>query len=118
MSTLGCQYEAPTFGAHYPDGTCIDGYMWDLDSGDSDGLTLGGDDPCPWCNTANFIEWQDRRFTGNARQRRVERRALVRKIRAWAEARSSFDPATGYAHRRHAAQPQSEPAGGPGQRST
>lgn len=96
MSTLGCNYEAPTFGAHYPDGTCIDGYMWDLDSGDSDGLTCGGDAPCPWCNTAEFLDHHSEQFhfTGNARQRRIARRIEIKKVRAWAEAQSSFPPRT------------------------
>lgn len=89
---LGCNYEAPTFGAHYPDGTCIDGYMWDLDSCDEPGggLLHGGDQPCPWCNTSEFIEWRGVPMSGNARQRRTVRRALTKKIRAWAERRSSF----------------------------
>ena len=47
--------EFPHFGAHYPDATCIDGFLWDLDSGDSDGLTIGGDDPCPRCNTYRYV---------------------------------------------------------------
>lgn len=92
---LGCNYEAPTFGARYPDGTCIDGYMWDLDSGDADGLSSGGDIPCPFCNTAEHIYWNDETFTGNARQRRTARRALIRKVQAWAEARSTFNPVSG-----------------------
>lgn len=93
--TLGCNYEATTFGAHYPDGTCIDGYMWDLDSCDESGggLTSGGDIPCPFCNTAEHIYWNDDKLTGNARQRRKQRRALIAKVQAWAEARSSFPPA-------------------------
>ena len=97
MSDLGCNYEAPTFGAHYPDGTCIDGYMWDLDSCDEPGggLFHGGDMPCPWCNTVEFLEYSDVRFTGNARQRRAARRIRVKKARAWAEARSSFNPKGG-----------------------
>lgn len=95
MSTRGCNYEAPTFGARYPDGTCIDGWMWDLDSGDADGLTSGGDMPCPWCNTLEHLEYHGHQATGNARQRRAARRREVRKVKAWAAARSSFDPATG-----------------------
>lgn len=89
---LGCNYEAPTFGARYPDGTCIDGYMWDLDSCDEPGgdLHSGGDIPCPWCNTTEHIEWTGKQFTGNARQRRAGRRAFATKVRAWADARSSF----------------------------
>ncbi|WOB06493.1 hypothetical protein [Piscinibacter gummiphilus] len=95
MKGLGCNYEAPTFGARYPDGTCIDGYMWDLDSCDEPGGPLygGGDEPCPWCNTLSFIEWRGDTASGNAHQRRVARRAMVAKVRAWAEERSSFPPA-------------------------
>ena len=51
--------EFPHFGARYPDATCIDGFLWDLDSAeDVDGhpaLTRGGDDPCPFCNTEAYI---------------------------------------------------------------
>ncbi|EWS54327.1 hypothetical protein X551_02868 [Methylibium sp. T29] len=92
---LGCNYEAPTFGARYPDGSCYEGYMWDLDSCDEPGgpLRHGGDQPCPWCNTVEFIEWHGIPMSGNAHQRRTVRRRLVKKIKAWAEARSSFRPA-------------------------
>jgi hypothetical protein len=86
---MTCGYEAPTW-AHYPDGRCIDGWLWDLDSGDGDYLTAGGDIPCPACNTAEHLEYQWATATGNARQRRVQRRAMVRKRRAWAIARSTF----------------------------
>lgn len=49
--------EFPHFGAHYPDAACIDGFLWDLDSNNEEGLlTHGGDDPCPFCNTEAFIE--------------------------------------------------------------
>lgn len=55
----GC-IEFPHFGARYPDACCIDGYLWDLDScqdeGDITCLTSGGDDPCPVCNTKNYIK--------------------------------------------------------------
>jgi len=49
-----CDYHAPFFGATYPDACCIDGYLWDLDSCDEPGgeLCIGGDIPCPACNTA------------------------------------------------------------------
>lgn len=48
--------EFPFLGARYPDATCIDGYLWDLDSGDKPGLlSVGGDTPCPFCNTEKFI---------------------------------------------------------------
>lgn len=51
--------EFPHFGAHYPDACCINGYLWDLDKYDADagGLYGGGDDPCPFCNTEEYIEW-------------------------------------------------------------
>lgn len=53
--------EIPYFGATYPDARCIDGYLWDLDShthndGDMQYFSSGGDDPCPFCNTDNFIQ--------------------------------------------------------------
>ena len=55
---LGCGIEFPHFGASYPDAQCIDGYLWDMDSYDSaDGcLHIGGDDPCPVCNTEKWLE--------------------------------------------------------------
>lgn len=47
-SKLSSCIEFPAFGARYPDATCIDGYLWDLDSGDEPGcLSKGGEDPCP-----------------------------------------------------------------------
>lgn len=44
------------FGAPYPDATCIDGYLWDLDKCEGDKLYGGGEEPCPFCNTEVFIE--------------------------------------------------------------
>lgn len=51
--------EIPFFGAKYPDATCIDGFLWDLDSCDEPGgsLTQGGDVPCPFCNRQAFKEY-------------------------------------------------------------
>lgn len=54
---LGCDYQGHEFGACYPDSVCIEGYLWDADSGDSDGLTHGGDLPCPKCNRAEWREY-------------------------------------------------------------
>jgi hypothetical protein len=51
-----CSYTGRHFGASYEDGCCIDGYLWDLDSGDEDGLTSGGDIACPSCNTAAYLD--------------------------------------------------------------
>jgi hypothetical protein len=51
-----CDYTGYEFGAPYHDGVCIEGYLWDADSGDSDGLTCGGDLPCPKCNTEHWLE--------------------------------------------------------------
>lgn len=36
---LGCDYYGNEFGAHYLDSTCIDGYLWDMDSGGIDELS-------------------------------------------------------------------------------
>jgi len=81
-----CGYEGSHFGARYPDATCIDGYLWDLDSCDEPGgqLFSGGDVPCPCCNTREYIEGGDHALSGNARQRRAKTRALIRKVQSWA----------------------------------
>ncbi|WP_321968887.1 hypothetical protein [Paraburkholderia tropica] len=81
---LGCSFEGPSFGAKYPDGTCIDGYLWDLDSCDEPGgpLHSGGDVPCPHCNTREYVvDYLDKRFGGNARQRRRATRAAISRVR-------------------------------------
>lgn len=53
-----CSYQGFEFGATYPDSVCIDGYLWDADSGDSCGdgwcYTVGGEIPCPRCNTEEY----------------------------------------------------------------
>lgn len=55
-----CDYQGYEFGAHYPDSVCIDGYLWDADSGDAsdDGwvYTNGGELPCPQCNRAAWLD--------------------------------------------------------------
>ena len=54
---LGCGIEIPYFGANYPDAKCIDGYLWDMDSYEDDGcFHIGGDEPCPICNTKVWLE--------------------------------------------------------------
>lgn len=53
-NSKGCG-EFPYFGASYPDATCIDSALWDLDKGDDEGLYGGGEIPCPFCNTKEFI---------------------------------------------------------------
>lgn len=52
----GCGIEYPHFGARYPDAKCIDGYLWDMDSYEDGFFTIGGDDPCPVCNTEMWLE--------------------------------------------------------------
>lgn len=83
---MSCGYQGVHFGAHYPDATCIDGYLWDLDSCDEPGgdLFSGGDRGCPCCNTKEYLSYFDFRPTGNASQRRKAQRAAVRKIKGWA----------------------------------
>lgn len=92
MKSLGCDYEAPTFGAPYPDGTCIEGYMYDLDSCDDEGNLYGdGDIPCPHCNTSQYLDYLGLKGAGNSRQRRAYLRKEARKCVAWAKARSTFN---------------------------
>ena len=52
----GCNIEFPHFGASYPDAVCIDGYLYDLDSGGPGEALSSGDDPCPVCNTDEWLE--------------------------------------------------------------
>lgn len=50
--------EFPFFGATYPDARCIDGFLWDLDKCDDNGLYSSGyNPPCPFCNTEAFINY-------------------------------------------------------------
>lgn len=60
-TALGCDYQGREFGAQYPDSVCIDGYLWDADSGvaGDDGwvYTNGGDLPCPQCNHDEYREY-------------------------------------------------------------
>lgn len=53
----GCP-EFPFFGASYPDATCIDGKLYDLDKCDGNGMLYeqGDDFPCPFCKTEEFIK--------------------------------------------------------------
>ncbi|MGF7213887.1 hypothetical protein GGR92_000027 [Spirosoma lacussanchae] len=48
--------EFPYFGARYPDARCINGYLWDMDSYDDGYFTIGGEEPCPFCNTEEYLE--------------------------------------------------------------
>lgn len=53
---MSCGYQGYEFGASYPDSMCIDGLLWDADSGDGDGyLTCGGEIPCPRCSTEGYL---------------------------------------------------------------
>ena len=53
-----CDYEGYEFGGGYLDSTCIDGYLWDMDSSDEEGmLSSGGDIPCPKCNSKAFLDY-------------------------------------------------------------
>lgn len=56
-----CDYQGYEFGANYPDSVCVDGFLWDADSGYSqdDGwvYTSGGDIPCPQCNPRAWRQW-------------------------------------------------------------
>ena len=65
--------EFPHFGANYPDAACVDGYLWDMDSIDNGCYTAGGDDPCPFCNKEEYIEWIcDEDFTKEDAEKHIE----------------------------------------------
>lgn len=65
--------EIAYFGASYPDATCIDGYLWDLDSDEKVSLTIGGDEPRPFCNTEEFIvQHQDEEYIRGAILKHIE----------------------------------------------
>ncbi|MEN8283085.1 hypothetical protein [Acinetobacter gerneri] len=59
LETQDCPVQMPVsyFGATYQDSQCIDGYLWDLDSGDGEYLTSGGDIPCPFCNPDDHLDY-------------------------------------------------------------
>lgn len=48
--------EFPYFGASYPDGCCIDGYLYDMDDCDDYGNLYEPVEkyPCPFCNWDEF----------------------------------------------------------------
>lgn len=48
--------EFPLFGANYPDATCIDGILYDLDNVGDDGVLIKPleEIPCPFCRTEEF----------------------------------------------------------------
>ena len=54
-----CPEQMPVsyFGANYQDSVCIDGYLWDEDSCDGEGLTSGGDIACPFCKPDAHVEY-------------------------------------------------------------
>lgn len=65
--------EFPHFGASYPDATCINQYLWDLDSvGDNGNLTKGGEVPCPFCNKEEYFEWMGDVFTREEKESHLE----------------------------------------------
>lgn len=51
-----CNIEFPHFGASYPDAHCINGYLYDMDSYEDGAYTIGGNDPCPFCNTEEWLK--------------------------------------------------------------
>ncbi|OVZ93086.1 hypothetical protein CBW54_03135 [Yersinia kristensenii] len=59
---MSCGYQGYEFGGGYLDSQCIDGFLWDMDSGgvDSKGdtyLDFGGDVPCPDCNRKAWMAY-------------------------------------------------------------
>lgn len=58
MEKINSCPEFPFFGASYPDATCINGYLHDLDHCDINGnlYQMSERIPCPFCNKDEFIE--------------------------------------------------------------
>jgi hypothetical protein len=54
---MSCGYQGYEFGGNYLDSICIEGYLWDADSGDGNVLTSGGDIPCPKCNREAWLAY-------------------------------------------------------------
>ena len=48
-----CNFSEPWFGASYPDSTCENGWLYDLDGDGFDPEDI--DHPCPQCNTREFL---------------------------------------------------------------
>lgn len=52
---MSCNYQGHEFGASYLDSVCIDGFLWDVDSGNpGEPLMNGGDIPCPVCDPVGY----------------------------------------------------------------
>lgn len=87
-----CNYQGFEFGANYPDSVCVEGYLWDADSGYSqdDGwvYTSGGDIPCPGCNERTWLAWAKEQWFSDAydrasRGKSVYQRANRYRLAAW-----------------------------------
>jgi hypothetical protein len=83
--TSGCDYQGYEFGANYLDSVCLEGYLWDADSGDAcEGgwmYTNGGDIPCPKCNHAEWLDYHRESYRDDAYVAVAERRWPFRKPR-------------------------------------
>ena len=79
---MTCGYEGRHFDANIRM-RCADGYLWYLDGDDEqkDPLHRDGEIGCPRCNTMEFLDCHNVRFSGNSHQRRVEMRSRIRDIR-------------------------------------
>lgn len=68
----GCGWTGKAFGASYPDAICLEGWLWDADSGTADPegrgwlYDRGGDIPCPGCNPKGTKPGVRMRRTGAA----------------------------------------------------
>jgi hypothetical protein len=61
-----CGFDKPWFGASYPDSYCVDGYLHDADG---DGyIPSDKSEPCPRCNTRQFLEGRKDEADGTVSQ--------------------------------------------------
>lgn len=64
--------EIPFFGAKYPDATCIDGQLYDIDKCDSDGNLYEMSDyvPCPFCKGEDYVKWHSEYYNTSWKEAR------------------------------------------------
>lgn len=79
---LGCEYQGYEFGAGYLDSICIDGFLWDADSGEArpDGwlYDIGGEQPCPQCNHAEWLEYGQDQVENTGYEVAIKKESRVR----------------------------------------
>jgi hypothetical protein len=87
MEINGCP-DFPFFGATYPDATCVDGQLYDLDKCDQDHnlYEMGEYWPCPFCKTEAFIKT----YAEYSGKKYMEVRQMVKSLKEKYKVKSSL----------------------------